>query len=272
MALAMKSPAAVAIHDKQAWMDIFASINILEDPVGSKPHLSGVYDAKMAQRGFGPLGRFYDTFIAPMQICFHIERDIICGLHVVRDLSIEIQMSEQVIVHVPMHLLYELTDQQGELKIQRLAAHWELAPMLKQQMTFGWASLKAGNNAGIRMFKHLGLLGTIGFMRALKTIGQQGKDNVEAFVFGLVGESEKLQDLFQDNAQFQLLLPEGKTLGLEQLRQSKPRLSTSKMLAAGNFVTVSCSLEFEAVSYVGVAFFEFNMRSALIVNVRLYMN
>ncbi len=37
-----KSPAAVALHDKAAWLSLFARYNIVEDPVGSRPHLSGV--------------------------------------------------------------------------------------------------------------------------------------------------------------------------------------------------------------------------------------
>src|ERR1035437_759723 len=122
----MRSPQAVAIHDKDAWLAIFARYNIVEDPVGSTPHVSGVYDCRSGVRGPGPLGRFFDTFIKPMDIVFHVDRDIVCGLGVARDLTIEIRMTPKVTVRVPMHLLYELVDEDGALKIQRLAAHWEL--------------------------------------------------------------------------------------------------------------------------------------------------
>lgn len=269
--LVLKSPEAVGAHNKAAWLSIFARYNIVEDPVGSTAHLSGVYDAGMAQRGFGPLSRFYDTFIAPMQITFHVERDVVCGLSVVRDLTIEIQMSDRVTVYVPMHLLYELTDQQGVLKIQRLAAHWELAPMLRRQMAFGWAGLVVGNTAGLRMLKNLGLSGTINFMRALKTIGPRGKDRVEAFIGCLFGDEQALLALFHEGERFQVFLPSGEELDLGQLRQGKPTITTAKMLAAGNFITVSCCLALAGNNYSGVAFFEFNMRSGLIARVQWYL-
>ena len=131
--LVERSPAAVRAHDKQAWLALFAIHHVVEDPVGSTPHRTGVPGNRGRQRGAAPLSRFYDTFIAANDIRFHVDRNIVCGLHVVRDLTIEIAMSPQVTVHVPMHLLYELTEEGGELRISRLAAHWELWPMLRQQ-------------------------------------------------------------------------------------------------------------------------------------------
>jgi len=108
LAQVQKSPAAVAIHDKTAWMSIFAKYHVVEDPVGSKPHIGGVYDAASGQRGHGALSRFFDTFIAPNKISFDVKRDRVCGNHVARDLTINIQMSEKVHAQVPMHLVYEL--------------------------------------------------------------------------------------------------------------------------------------------------------------------
>ena len=137
LALVECSPAAVAAHDKQGWLQIFARDCVVEDPVGSVPHVCSAGD----QGPDSPLSRFYDTFISANDICFLVERDIVCDRHVVRDLSIEITMSPQVVVTVPMHLLYELTQQDGELRIARLAAHWELGPMLRQQMALRWATM-----------------------------------------------------------------------------------------------------------------------------------
>ena len=44
LALVERSPKAVAAHDKAGWLAIFAEYNIVEDPVGSRPHISGIYD------------------------------------------------------------------------------------------------------------------------------------------------------------------------------------------------------------------------------------
>ena len=37
LALVERSPAAVAVHDKAAWLALFARYNLVEDPVGSAP-------------------------------------------------------------------------------------------------------------------------------------------------------------------------------------------------------------------------------------------
>ena len=128
----LKSPAAVAVHDKRAWMSIFSKYHIVEDPVGSNPHIGGLYDTVSGERGNGALGRFFDTFIAPNDISFDVKRYIVCANHVVRDLTINIKMSEKVQAQVPMHLLYELGPEADEWKITRLAAYWELMPMIFQ--------------------------------------------------------------------------------------------------------------------------------------------
>lgn len=107
------SPAAVASQDQQAWIALFASNAIVEDPVGSRPHIHREHDRH------GPLSRFYRTFIHGNKIIFNVERDFIKENAVLRDLSMTITMSDKVSVVVPMHLLYELVEQDGALKIQQ---------------------------------------------------------------------------------------------------------------------------------------------------------
>ena len=77
------------------------------------------------------LGRFYDTFIAPNKIEFEVAKDSVNGNLVVRDLNVHTTMSTLKLI-VPMHLLYELEEEQGIYRIKRLAAHWELMPMMSQ--------------------------------------------------------------------------------------------------------------------------------------------
>lgn len=111
LALVEKSPEAVAVHDKNAWLALFAQYHVVEDPVGSTAHVGGIYDGKSGLRGTAKLARFFDTFIAPNKICFEVTKDIVCDTHVLRDLTIHIAMSDKVQVHVPMHLLYELCEE-----------------------------------------------------------------------------------------------------------------------------------------------------------------
>lgn len=268
----MQSPQAVAIHDKAAWLSIFARYNLVEDPVGSTPHVSGIYDCVSGVRGPGPLARFFDTFIAPMEIVFHVDRDIVCGLAVARDLTIEIRMTPKVTVRVPMHLLYELVDEAGVLKIQRLAAHWELGPMLLQQMSLGLPGLGAGMAASMRMIKYLGFFGMLRFMKAVSNIGQTGKDVVSRFVEGCNRQNSDVMRSTLSSRFAGIALPAATPLcQIEQLVSTPCTLTLGKTIAAGNYVTASCSLENDGKTQQGIAFFEFDMLEKKIHRVSFYV-
>ncbi len=269
----MKSPQAVAVHDKQAWMSIFARYNIVEDPVGSAPHVSGVFDQRTGVRGFGPLSRFYDCFIAPMQIVFHVDRDIVCGNSVVRDLTIEIAMSPKITLRVPMHAHYELIEEDGALKVQHLAAHWELWPMLKQQMSFGLASLTAGIGLGQRMIGQLGFGGMLEFMSAVFNIGQTGKDRVADFVAAFNQRAfDRIKGQVSSDFAGAAWPADAALAGIESLASLPGQLKLGKTLASGNYITASFTLEGGPAAKQGVIFFEFNMREKKIQRIRVYAN
>lgn len=268
----MKSPKAVAIHDKAAWMAIFARYNVVEDPVGSAPVSSGLYDARAGVRDNAPLGRFFDTFIKPMQLVFHVDQDVVCGMSVVRDMTIEIKMSPKVTVYAPMHAHYELMDESGELKVRRLAAHWELGPMLKQQMSFGLASMIAVMSATGRMITHLGFGGMLGFMKAVFNIGQTGKNEVAAFVEAFnQQQASRLKDLVSTGFRGVAWPANTPVLDLDQLLAKGGQLSLSKIMSSGNYVTATMQLEQEGVQKRGVAFFEFAMHEKKIERVAFHI-
>ena len=271
LALVEQSPTAVAVHDKAAWLRIFARYNVVEDPVGSAPHTGGLYDRRQGYRGDGRLSRFYETFIAANTIRFHVDRDIVCGLHVVRDLTIEIVMSPQVVVRVPMHLLYELTVEATELKIFRLAAHWELRPMLKQQMVFGWSNIKVGSASAGRMLRYLGIGGVVGFMRALSSVGTAGKQQTALFAtYFNQGKMAGLEGLFA-NPGVKIAFPHaGRRLSIADCAGMGGQMRFSKVLAAGNFVTATVNYEAGQVCHGGVAFFELDRRTLRIVALSFY--
>jgi hypothetical protein len=267
-----KSPAAVAIHDKQAWMSIFAQYHIVEDPVGSKPHVSGIYDSVQGQRGNGPLSRFFDTFIAPNQISFDVHRDIVCENHVVRDLTIHIQMSERIHAQVPMHLLYELIQEKGEWKIVRLAAHWELMPMIFQLLGKGFACFGVLAALTVRMLKLQGIGGMLGFSKAALNIGSAGKKAVREFEQAF--NNHKLADLMgvcSSDADMVSWPLGGKPVHPSQLLEVRTgKLAFSKILAAGDSVTSSFSITDNDGVKEGVAIFEFNRSIKKISAVRFY--
>jgi hypothetical protein len=271
LALVERSPAAVADHDRDAWMQLFARYSLVEDPVGSAPHIIGIFDRQSGYRSADRLRRFYETFIAPNTIRFDVYRDIVCGLHVVRDLTIEITMAPHVVVRVPMHLLYELTVEDNVLKIFRLAAHWELRPMLRQQMTAGWQSLKVGNASALRMMRHQGVAGMAGFMRALRSVGDAGKAHVERFAqYFNAGNVAALESLFAAPDTLIAFPHASRYLSISACADEGGALKFGKLLAAGNVVSATMDYSRAGESHQGVAFFELDIRRLLIVAASFY--
>lgn len=263
LALVEQSPAAVAVHDKQAWLAIFARESVVEDPVGSAPHVTGPAEGRAS------LERFYETFIAANDIRFHVSRDIVCGLHVVRDLSLEITMAGNVKVEVPMHLLYELTEEEGVLRIARLAAHWELQPMLRQQVVLRWRNLKAGTLSFQRMLRQLGVRGIAGFMQARSTVGEEGKQRVKDFFECLKQRGDCSRFFNRQNPVIDFPYA-AEQLPPAHLVDRGCEFRLGKTLAAGNFVTVSYSCRSGQDSCGGVAFFEFDRQTLEIKRLSFY--
>ena len=130
LAVVERSPAATAVHDRTAWVGLFTDDGRVADPFGSRPHV-----------GRDQIGRFYDTFISPRQLIFHRDFDVVSGVTVVRDLTLEVIMAPDVTLSVPTHLRYDLRESDGEWAIERLCAHWELPVMVAQMLRHGGKSL-----------------------------------------------------------------------------------------------------------------------------------
>ncbi|MDR2281441.1 MAG: nuclear transport factor 2 family protein [Gordonia sp. (in: high G+C Gram-positive bacteria)] len=196
LATAKGSPTAVAAHDKDAWLALFTDDGIVNDPVGSAPH-----------RGSDELSAFYDTFIAPNTVVFHPHHDIVCGDVVVRDVTLEIRMSDAVALSVPVHLRYEMS---GPDRIAGLYAHWELPTMIRQMLSKGLSAAPVSVRLTKLLLQNQGLAGTAGFSRG----------------FARVGAKEKRSTL-------------------KHLRSTRPDWTAGKCLAAGRYVTVSLSRDDE---------------------------
>ena len=171
-----QSPKAVAVHDKSAWVGIFAADGQVNDPVGSTPHV-----------GPEAIARFFDTFIAPNTIKFDVQHDVVAGMSVVRDLTVYTTMSTGVTMQIPMHLRYDLSSDgpDGALQIQKLFAHWELQKMVGQLLTSGGRGLLASMILGPQLLRHQGLSGCAGFLRGLSGVRKRGKRRVVDLVAAL---------------------------------------------------------------------------------------
>lgn len=230
------SPDAVTVHDKAAWVGLYARRGEVNDPVGSKPH-----------RGVDAIGRFYDTFISPNTINFHVENDVVSGMSVVRDLSLETIMSTGAVLNVPMHLRYDLVEEDGVLKISRLAAHWELQSMIRQLLGAGTRGLSASAKLTPQLVSNQGVRGVLGFMGGLRSVGARGKTAA--------------LDVLRD-PRCPVRDASGESLSPDVLRGATYR----KLLAAGRIVSASAELE----SGPGVVFVEFSRASLAVDSVTVF--
>lgn len=272
---AEKSPQAVSVHDKVAWLDVFATQSMIEDPVGSKPHIAGVYDSVSGQRGKAQLARFYETFIAPNSIRFDVHRDIVSGTHVMRDLDIHIQMAANVHLKVPMHLLYHLVQEgsgdSSEWKITRLAAHWELVPMVMQLMGNGMASLPVSMGLSARMLKYQGILGMLAYSKAVFNVGKQGKRLAQSLVQHLNQKhAAQVRECFADDATATWVESTGTVTAAQFMSELNWQIHAEKWIAAGDTVTATVRLEKAGAVQNGVALFRFNRKLGKIQHIHLY--
>ncbi len=270
--LAKSSPEAVAVHDQKAWVNLFATYGMIEDPVGSTPHIAGVFDSKSESRGRGPIERFFRTFIAPNDIHFDVLHDTVCGNTVCRELTIELALQGRVEAQVPMHLFYEIIEENDALRIQRLAAHWELLPMIKQVLGKGAPGIVAMCVLGWKMMSIMGLKGALGFSRGFLGIGHQGKELAQLFSYELEFKNPlRFQELFDlETAEIHLPADGSPQSPMEFLENFQGTLSISNMLAAGYCVTGAMKLERDGETIRGIALIEFNSKSKKIHRVKLF--
>lgn len=164
MSAAQRSLAAAGAHDRAGWTGLFTVDGVIEDPVGSRPHL-----------GTAAIGRFYDTFIGPRAISFRPEGDIVVDTTVIRDVELVISMTAALTLRVPTFIRYDLRDGAGELKIGRLSAYWELPAMVVQFARSGVAALPSGLELGRTMLTEQGLGGCVGFLGGFRRVGSGAK-------------------------------------------------------------------------------------------------
>lgn len=273
LATVEKSPAAVTLHDKQAWLDLFAKKSIIEDPVGTAAHIRECVTPQPCDTS--KHSAFWETFIAPNTIIFRVREDIIAGNEIVRDLDIETHLSSGTSISVPTYLTYKVVEENGELKVKSLAAHWEVIAMIGQVLGKE-NGLKAGVELSLLMLKEQGLGGALGYMKGL-TIGifEEGKWKAEAFAQAVNSGSDiQLKSLFhwmQGEIEYPVA---GQTLSLNQFSQYRGEidLSLSDLRSAGFYTSGRFQLNHNGIERSGVVFFKFDEWTRLITQVRFFWN
>ncbi len=254
LAAVQASPIAVAAHDKAAWLSLFAADALVNDPVGSRPHV-----------GAEAISRFYDTFIAPNDIRFEVAHDLVCGNSVVRDLIIETRMSTGLRVRVPTHIRYELVAESGALRIRRLYAHWELLPMVGQTLAMGLNGWWTYAKLSVQMIGQQGVGGVLGFMRAFGGVGARGKAVAEQLLTALRDNDLSAVSALTTNVTIQS--GDGTSLSVEELSQGLRAVRWEKLMAAGQCVTGTIFTQ----GGRGVILMEFAAPARTLGRVRLYL-
>jgi hypothetical protein len=273
LSVAGASPEAVARHDKQAWLSLFSEEAVVEDPVGATP-VRCVIDRETSSRDSSQLERFYETFIASNDIVFQVHNDIVAAGMVARDATIEITSSTWLTTSVHIYVLYELVEEDGRLKIARLAAHWELFNMVRQVTGRGWPGFKMMTVLGFRMLRFQGFSGILSYMRGFSGIGREGKDAVLKFMKGVnerdVDLLSRLVDSRNDEASIEFPVG-GRTFSPASLvDEIDAQVSASDLISAGWVIAFQLDITSGQDSRRGIGLFEFTPKTRKIKRARFF--
>lgn len=268
------SPSCVARHDKAGWLALFAEDGVVEDPVGSAPNRKGRFRGR-SESGDDELGRFYETFIAPNQIRFEVLRDLVTDTDVVRDVLIHTTLSTGLQVTVPAYLIYEMAEEDGEIRIARLAAHWELPRLSLLTLRGGISGWTSMLRLSGKMLRIQGLAGMAGYSKGmLRGIFGRGRATLGELCEAVTrGDEAAITSLFVDGAP-RIELPVGQKRSPRQLLEHLgpgARLSASDPNAAGWTTSFRFELERSGAGEPGIGFLEFDPGTKKLVSARFYL-
>jgi len=249
LAIVERSPAAIGAHDRDAWVGLFTPGGRVEDPVGASPH-----------RGRAAIERFYDTFVGPRDITFHRDTDFVVGSTVVRDLDLEVSMADSLVMRIPAYLRYDVERKNverknveasdGELRIARLQAHWELPAMVMQFAKSGLAAVPAGLSLSRGLLANQGPGGTVGFLSGFRGVGARGKRHLTGFLDdACAGDEVAVRRRLSDRVL--ITLGDDARLATSELVSRLAGAHPRKLIAAGN--TVAARIESRARRQVLIA-------------------
>lgn len=231
LAAVERSPQAAAAHDRAGWIGLFTSDGRVEDPVGSQPHV-----------GHEQIGRFYDTFIAPRDIKFHRDLDIVSGSVVLRDVELEVAMAPGVTMFVPAFLRYDLRKADGDWNIAVLRAYWDLPAMMLQFLRSGSSAITPALKLSQGLLDNQGLRGAAGFMTGFRRAGARHKKRVTTFLDAVArADKDTARQTLSPSAP--ITLGDDEVLDLAELAGQLRQASWRKISGAGSTVTVSLASE-----------------------------
>jgi hypothetical protein len=116
--------------------------------------------------------------------------DIVEKTSVIRDVTLEAQMSADLRLMIPAFIRYDLRESESDWQIERLRAYWELPAMVAQFLGSGAKSLPAALRLSAALMRNQRLGGTAGFLSGFRSPARRGKRIVEqALADGRLGDA-----------------------------------------------------------------------------------
>ena len=266
------SPELVDKHDREGWLNLFSSSAVVEDPVGAGTNRKG----KDLRKGRDGLGRFYDIFIAPNKIKFTVHQDIVSGSEMVREVSIHTTLANGAVTEVHCYLVYRGVEEDGELKIEGLRAHWDLSrnavTLLKSN---GFKGISASMAQFGTMIKVQGPKRVVEYLGAMyKGILKKGIKVVNALAAAVNSSDEAaFARLFDPGATIEF--PAGEKIAAGDFLKGAGNdlsLEISGLRSGGWYTSCVFDAKSDGANHHGMAFFQFNPKTKKIISTRFFWN
>ena len=273
IALVNRSPDLVDKHDRAGWLDLFSSNAIVQDPVGAGPNRKG----RDIRRGKDALGRFYDIFIGPNKISFEVHQDIVVNDEMVREVSIHTTMPNGAITIVHCLLIYKVTEENGQLKIDSLRAHWDFGKNAMALMkNNGFKGMTASTLQFYTMIKMQGVKRIIEYMGVICTgILKKGVKAANSFAVAVNAKDKVAFARLLDTAAMVEFPVGSRPIAATDLLKGADKdikLEFKGLRSGGWFTSCVFDAKGKGLDNNGVAFFEFSQKTKKIINVRFFWN
>ena len=268
--LVKRSPELVDRHDREGWLGLFSTEAVVEDPVGAGLNRKGK-DWRSDRDG---LSRFYDIFIAPNNIKFTVNQDIVMGNEVVRDVLIRTRLPNGAVSEVAAYLIYRGVEEGGEVKLASLQAHWDLkGNAMRLLRNNGLKGIVASTAQFWSMLRIQGLKRVMEYLGAMyRGIFKKGMAAVNSFAAAVnAGDEAALARLCEPDARIEF--PAGKRMSVSDFLRGAGkdlRLEVSRLRSAGWYTSCVFDAQGGGVRRHGVAFFQFSPRTKRIVSARFF--
>jgi hypothetical protein len=273
IALVDRSPELVGKHDREGWLNLFSMNAIVQDPVGAGPNRKD----KDMRKGKDALGRFYDIFIGPNKIKFDVHQDVVVGNEMVREVSINTTLPNGAITIVHCFLIYKITEENGQLKIEGLRAHWDFGKNAMALMKNNGLKGMTGSTVQFyTMIKVQGMKRIIEYLGAMyKGILKKGIKSANAFAAAVNAKDEAAFAKLFDTVAVIEFPAGGKNIAAGDFPKGAGKdvkLELKNLRSGGWFTSGAVDVTMGGSSKHGVVFFEFSPKTKKIINARFFWN